>query len=222
MREFTYHVGPFLDCYCDYFESFIKESDDLGALGHLTDTRGLTISLMEANSILGMSDAKSMLGGLLRKTQAYSLPTAYLKTEMAAILQRNSLFEVALSLLSEVRENKAQTTRCSLFYADVVLIITLLEMKDEDGAIRVGYELENSLYEPHTFSPMPPDRIDYDSDPRGDIDARRINLVIVPSKLEVALRNAGRQEEADKVQARLDGGVARDYGVEEISEDIQG
>ncbi|KAK6085225.1 hypothetical protein SCUP515_01043 [Seiridium cupressi] len=215
--EFAQNIRPFLDCYFDHLEPFLEQSDN--AFGHITEMRGLTISLMEATGMMGIYEAKPVLDALIRKSQSHGLPNLYLMVETAAILHRNRFFKEALSLLAQVRESEeAPAHPYEFHYAGIVLVLTLQKMKDMDGAIRAEYELAEFLTRPLSSHPGYPDQLSISL--RQYMESRQSSLILILGKLEKDLREVGRIEEADEIQGRLDRGVAHEYGVEEAGGDV--
>ncbi|KAM0811547.1 hypothetical protein AB5N19_11903 [Seiridium cardinale] len=216
--DFAQNIRPFMDCYFDHLEPFLEQSTN--AFGHITEMRGLTISLMEATGMMGIYEAKPVLDSLVRKSRSRGLPSMHLMVETAAILQRNRFYREALSLLSEVRESgEAESSPYEYIYAGIILVLTYQKMKDGDGAIRVCYELVAFLSKPPSSYPGYPDQLSMSL--RQYMGSRQSSLLVVLGKLEKELRDAGRIDEADKIQARLERGVADELGVEEINEDAE-
>ncbi|KAI1846835.1 hypothetical protein JX266_007056 [Neoarthrinium moseri] len=214
--QFAHTLRPFMDCYFDHLEPFLEQSSN--AFGHITEMRGLTVSLMEATGMMGIYEAKPVLDGLVEKAELHGLPSLYLKVETAALLHRNRFFSEALSLLTEVRESpEAPLYPYEFHYAGIVWILTLQKMKDIDGAIRAEYELVNFLSRPLSHFPGYPDQLTMSL--RQFIEARQSTLLLILGKLEKDLRESGRIEEAEKIQARLDRGVTQEYGAEEPNGD---
>lgn len=215
MDSFAQNVWAFMDYYCDHLEPYLEQSNN--AFGHLIEMRGMTTSLTEGIGIMGI-EAKPILDGLVRKAQAHGLPSLHLRVETAAILQRNCLFDEALSLLSELRESQeAQVNPYEFVYTGIILISTLQKMEDRDGAIRAGYEVVDFLSKPLTGHSK---LLEYSAlSLRQYLESRQSCLMSALVKLEKGLRDAGRIEEADVVQARLDCDVAQEYGAEDVEGD---
>ncbi|KAI1874597.1 hypothetical protein JX265_004805 [Neoarthrinium moseri] len=216
--EFAYAIRPFMDCYFDHLEPFLEQSSN--AFGHLTEMRGLTVSMMEATGMMGIYEAKPLLDSLVRKAESHGLPSLFLKVETAAVLHRNRFFSEALSLLSQVRDpNDSILYPYEFHYAGIVLILAHQGMKDREGTIRACYELLSYLARPLTTFSGYPDTLSMSL--RQYIESRKSTLLLIQGKLEKELREAGRTEEADKIQARLDRGVIEEYGAEEPDGDPQ-
>ncbi|ETS84611.1 hypothetical protein PFICI_02636 [Pestalotiopsis fici W106-1] len=214
--EFAQLIRPFMDCYFDHLEPFLENFTNV--FGHITEMRGLTTSLMEATGMMGIYEAKPVLDRLILHAQKKNLPTLHLKAELASTLSRNRFFNEALSILRDVRESE-EDCPYEKVYAGIILIITLLRMKDLDGAIEVNQELVDELSRPPSTYPGYPDNmtvnwVQY-------LESRESSLLLLLGKLEKNLRNAGRIEEADRVQKRLDGEIIQEYGVE-VDQDPEG
>lgn len=207
--EFAQNIRPFMDCYFEHLEPFLEGSAN--AFGHITEMRGLTISLLEGTGMMGVYEAKPIMDRLIKKAESYGLSSLQLKVETAAILQRNRFFTEALDLLAEVRDmNERAKSPYEWHYAGIMLILTLRKMDDRDGAIRVAYELVDYLSQP--FSKFPGYPNDLSMSLRQYMESRPSSLLLVLGKLEKDLRDAERIDEADKIQSRLDRGVAQEYG----------
>lgn len=214
--EFAQTIRPFMECYFDHLEPFISSSNN--AFGHITELRGLTVSLMEGTGILGIYEAKPVLDMLVQKAEAKGFPNLHLKVETAAMLSRNRFFNEALSLLHEVHKSgEAQANPYEHHYAGIMLIVTYKKMKNLKEAIKVGYELAEFLARPPSSYPGYPDELSMSL--RQYLESRSSSLLLVLGKLEVDLREEGRIEEADKVKAQLYRGVVDLVGPEEPDED---
>ncbi|KAF3019274.1 hypothetical protein E8E14_006539 [Neopestalotiopsis sp. 37M] len=214
--EFAQTIRPFMDCYFDHLEPFVSSSNN--AFGHITEMRGLTISLMEGTGMMGIYEAKPILDNLVRKAESQGLTTLHLKVETASLLSRNRFFSEALSLLAEVRESgEAETSPYEHHYAGIMLLITYKKMKDIDSAIRIGYELADFLSRPPSSYPGYPDNLSMSL--RQYLESRPSSLLLVLGKLEVDLRESGRLDEAKVIKDRLDRGVLESIGDEEQDED---
>lgn len=214
--EFAQTIRPFMDCYFDHLEPFVANSNN--AFGHITEMRGLTVSLMEGTGMIGIYEAKPVLDNLVAKAEDNGLPTLHLKVETAAILSRNRFFPEALSLLAEVRSSgEAETNPYEYHYAGIVLMITYKKMKNLAESIKIGYEMAEFLSKPPNTYPGYPD--DLSMSLRQYLESRPSSLLLVLGKLEVDLRETGRIEEADKIKNRLNSGVVETIGSEEPGED---
>ncbi|KAK6222277.1 hypothetical protein LQW54_000977 [Pestalotiopsis sp. IQ-011] len=192
--DFGLSIGTFLDHYCDYLGPLLGGSEV--ALGELFGARGMTVSLMEATGMIGFYEARPKLDGLTHKARSRGLTTLHLEIEMASMLHRNKFREEALSLILEVRRSKeAQSSRYDFFYSGIILIQVLRGMKDYEGQITAIRQLADFL-----AAPRDTDDVTYSSE--LFMEVRHSSLILVLGMLERVLRNDGRIEEADSVQAR--------------------
>ncbi|KAH6647078.1 hypothetical protein BKA67DRAFT_650261 [Truncatella angustata] len=209
--EFGQNIRPFMDCYFDHLEPFLEQSTN--AFGHITEMRGLTVSLMEGTGMMGVYEAKPILEKLVGKADELGLSSLHLRVETAAILHRNRFFDEALELLTGVREQaELNNAPYELMYAGIVMMLTLRKMGDKEGAIRVGYEMESYLMRPVQVSGP---GLEMSMSVRQYIGSRQSSFLLVLGKLEKELRDVGRIQEADQVLARLDRGIIAEYGVNE-------
>ncbi|KAI0153348.1 hypothetical protein BJ166DRAFT_500322 [Pestalotiopsis sp. NC0098] len=214
--EFAQTIRPFMDCYFDHLEPFVSNSNN--AFGHITEMRGLTVSLMEGTGMLGIYEAKPVLDRLVEKAEAKGLPNLHIKVETASMLSRNRFFNEALALLNEVRDfGEAEKNPYEYHYAGIMLVITYKKMKKLDEAIKVGYELSEFLSKPPSSYPGYPDNLSMSL--RQYLESRASSLLLVLGKLEVDLREVGRIEEADKIKKRLYRDIMDSIGPEEPDED---
>lgn len=192
--DFGLSIGTFLDHYCDYLEPLLGGSEV--ALGELFGARGMTVSLMEATGMIGFYEARPKLDGLTHKARSRGLTTLHLEIEMASMLHRNKFLEEALSLILEVRRSKeARSSKYDFFYSGIILIQVLRGMKDHEGQIKAIRQLAD-------FLAAPPDTDDVTYSSELFMEVRHSSLILVLGMLERVLRNDGRIEEADSVQAR--------------------
>ncbi|KAK8005551.1 Clr5 domain-containing protein [Apiospora arundinis] len=189
--EFAHNIRSLMDCYFDHLEPFLDQGSN--AYGFINDLRGLTISLMEATGIMGIYEAKPCLDKLCKRAEANGHSILQLKIETGAMLQRARFFDQALPMLMEYT------------YAGVMLGVTLRKMKRLDECITLGYEMAEYLANPPVAT---------GSGFNDELFESQISssLVMILGKLEKDLRDSGRIEEANQIQARLNSSITIQYG----------
>lgn len=216
--EFADNIRPFMDCYFDHLEPFLVDQPT-NVFGHITEMRGLTISLMEGIGMLGIYEAKPIMETLVRRAEDNNLPSLHLKLELASILQRNRFFSEALTMLAEVRSSEeAIANPYELMYAGIILLLTYRKMRNFDGAIETGYELVEYLDRPIRSHPGYGDGTNMSLSLMQYQGSRDSSRLVVLGKLERDLRDAGRLEEAATIQARMDAGIAQELGPEDAED----
>ncbi|ETS87110.1 hypothetical protein PFICI_00938 [Pestalotiopsis fici W106-1] len=200
--EFALCIGPFMDHYSDALEPFLEKSEM--ALGELSGSRGLGISLMEGTGMLGLYEAKPRLDVATRKARERGLSTLHLQIETAAMLQRNKFLNEALAIILELRQSKeGQANPYQFFYSGVILTHIFRSMKNYDGQIRVLYEMVDSL----SASSANDDEMQLTFSYKVYMEIRQSSLLLVLGWLMEALRKMGRTDEADRVRIRYDEAV---------------